>query len=275
MTVPEAFRLERTADHTYQGPHEPGPAPAHDVVFGGQILAQMIMASALEHGWSDESGREAAGKEVKSLHVLFPRAARLSEPVGYHVDALHDGRTFSSDAVTCVQGGKVMARGLLLSTADEPDFIRHDRVDAPSVQAPDALPVAGIDGRVVPGAEARPAGAGHVWTRYPDAPDPSVASSVAVHQGVLAWATDGYMIGAALAQHAGYDESEAHRSIATGVVSHSISFHDRFDVRQWLLLANDSVWAGRGRAHGRCDVFDAGGRLVATCTQDAMVKSAG
>jgi len=271
MTMPEAFRLERTAEHAYQGPFEPGPPPAHDVVFGGQILAQMIMASALDHG--------DGAKEVKSLHVVFPRPARLSEPIEYHVEPMHDGRTFGSDTVTCLQGGRIMARGVVLTTADEPDFIRHAAVAPPAVPGPDDLPAAGIDGRVVPGAEARPVGGGHVWTRWPGGPDPSArvndVSAVAVHQGVLAWATDGYLIGAAFARHPGHDESEAHRSIATGVVSHTISFHDRFDTRQWLLMANESVWAGRGRAHGRCDVFDRQGRLVATCTQDAMIRSAG
>ena len=268
MSLPEPLRVEKTAEHVYRGPFEAGPAPAHDVVFGGQILAQMIMASALEHRAGGAGATEA--KEAKTLHVLFPRAARLSEPVEYHVDAVHDGRTFGTDTVTCVQGGRVMARGLLLSTADEPDFVRHDRLAAPDVPGPDELGPTAPDGRVIPGAEARPAGNGAVWTRYLG----GALGSVAANQAVLAWATDGFLIGAAIARHHGYDESEAHRTIATGVVAHSISFHDRFDAGDWLLLANDSVWAGRGRAYGRCDVFSADGRLVATCTQDAMIRQA-
>ena len=265
MSLPPPFQLEKVADRTYRGPFEAGPAPAHDVVFGGQILAQMIMVTTAERAEDGDSI-----KEVKSLHVVFPRAARLSEPLEYHVDSMHDGRTFGSDTVTCVQGGRIMARGLLLSTADEPDFIRHDHSSMPKVMLPDGTGAAPTDGRVVPGAEARPAGEGHVWTRYTAGPLPSVHAG----QGVLAWATDGYLIGAAIAAHDEYDESEAHRTIATGVVSHTISFHDRFDATEWLLLAHDSVWAGRGRAFGRCDVFTAEGNLVATCTQDAMVRAA-
>ena len=40
-------------------------------------------------------------------------------------------------------------------------------------------------------------------------------------------------------------------------------------------LANESIWAGRGRTHGRCTVWTADGRLVATYTQDNLVRRFG
>jgi acyl-CoA thioesterase len=33
------------------------------------------------------------------------------------------------------------------------------------------------------------------------------------------------------------------------------------------------VWAGRGRSHGRCDVWSEDGRLLATFTQDNIVRA--
>ena len=70
----------------------------------------------------------------------------------------------------------------------------------------------------------------------------------------------------------GYHEGQAHKTISTGVVSHTVNFHDRFRADEWLLLANESVWAGRGRTHGRCNIWTQDGRLVATYTQDNLVR---
>jgi acyl-CoA thioesterase II len=93
-----------------------------------------------------------------------------------------------------------------------------------------------------------------------------------VNQAILSWATDGYLIGTAMLPHEGYNEGHAHKTISTGVVSHTLNFHDRFDASEWLLLANESVWAGRGRTHGRCNIWTQDGRLVATYTQDNLVR---
>ena len=38
-------------------------------------------------------------------------------------------------------------------------------------------------------------------------------------------------------------------------------------------MAAERIWAGRGRAHGRCDIFTEDGRLVATYTRDCMGRS--
>lgn len=54
-----------------------------------------------------------------------------------------------------------------------------------------------------------------------------------------------------------------------------LNFHDRFRSDEWLLLANESIWAGRGRTHGRCTVWTEDGRLVATYTQDNLVRTFG
>jgi acyl-CoA thioesterase len=259
--LPYPLGLERTGERVYRAELEPARGP-RDVVFGGQLLAQMLIASALEHDFA---------KEVKSIHAIFARAGTFAEPLLFDVETLHDGRTFGSDSVTCRQAGKVVSRALVLLTVDEPDLIRHQAVET----AAHARPVSGTptDGRVFPGAEAA-AGDGDkpgvlaVWTRYPPGDD-----RVAVHQAVLAWATDGYLIGPALSLHPGFSEDMAHRTVSTGVVSHTINFHERFDASQWLLLSNESVWAGRGRAYGRGSVFTGDGRLVATYTQDSMVRA--
>ena len=64
-------------------------------VFGGQILAQALVAAA----------GASPGKTVKSLHVLFPREGDTSEAMRYRVERLQEGRTFGTTQVVAHQRG--------------------------------------------------------------------------------------------------------------------------------------------------------------------------
>jgi acyl-CoA thioesterase len=272
--LPTILQLKQVSDHTYAG------KPEHDgdrrnVVFGGQILAQMIVAAHL-----DRNADRTDEKEVKSIHAIFARAGDYTRPIEYDVEQMHDGRTIGSDVVTFAQGGRIMSRAMILWSSDEPDLIRHTaNVEMPKVVGPDD-PGNRTDGRVFPGAEGRivdgintwsddeplrPA-VQNIWTRY------TGDYSVPINQAILSWATDGYLIGTAMLPHEGHNEGHAHKTISTGVVAHTLNFHDRFHANEWLLMANESIWAGRGRSHGRCNIWTQDGRLVATYTQDNLVR---
>jgi acyl-CoA thioesterase II len=286
-TLPPLLRLEQVGQHLWEGRPEHEGEVVRNVVFGGQILAQAIVAAHLDRSAERGDARAddvtddvADDKEVKSIHAVFARAGDYGDPIRYEVERMHDGRTLGSDTVTFSQGGRVMSRLLILWSRDEPDLIRHTAgVEMPDVPGPDD-PGNREDRRVFPGAEGRIVGGidtwsddepvrpavQHVWTRYPASYSPTV------DQAILSWATDGYLIGTAMLPHEGYHEGKAHKTISTGVVSHTLNFHDRFRADEWLLLANESIWAGRGRTHGRCNVWARDGRLVATYTQDNLVR---
>jgi acyl-CoA thioesterase II len=279
-SLPDLLRLDQTGEHTYAGtPEHAGSEIARNVVFGGQILAQMIIAAAIDR---DTAGRPPM--EVKSIHAIFARAGDYAAPIEYAVDRMHDGRTFGSDTVTFSQQGRVVSRGLILWSIDEPDLIRHlESIEMPDVSDPDdpgnrdkGLAFPGATSRAVDGINTwdpgQPVGPAvqHVWHRYPEPVD-----GIPANQAVLSWATDGHLIGTAMLPHADICEAQAHRTISTGVVSHTLNFHDRFDVSEWLLLSNESVWAGRGRTHGRCNVWTKDGRLAATYTQDNIIRAFG
>lgn len=80
----------------------------------------------------------------------------------------------------------------------------------------------------------------HAWLRYEKAPD-----DVATNQAILAWATDGFLIGTAMRPHAGIGQAEAHQTLSTGLVGHTLTFHEPFSVRDWLLIAHESPHARR------------------------------
>jgi acyl-CoA thioesterase len=252
--------------------HNEGDPGVRDVVFGGQLLGQAIMAASASF----------PGKQVRTLHTIFARAARVSAATELAVEPIHDGRSFASANVTAWQGDRLCARSLVLLDAPDPDLIRH-AAPAPQVAGPEESPDAGPSPLVFPGAELRIVGGVDTWS--PDAPvGPAelfawvryvgAPGDVATNQAILAWGTDGFLIGTAMRPHAGIGQADAHRTLSTGVVGHTLTFHEPFTTRDWLLVAHESPHAGGGRSYGRAHVFTQGGRLVASFVQDNMIRAA-
>jgi acyl-CoA thioesterase len=257
-----AFTLEPAGDDAYTAPNvDFGPG----VIFGGQLLGQAIVAAL--------AGAES--KFVKTVHTIFARSGSPDVPVEITVDRMHAGRAFASSTVSIGQGDRLCARSLVPLTADEPDFIRYAD-PAPVVPAPDDCPEGRNEGawetRIVGGVDVGdPDAVGpaelDVWSRFAGAPaDP------AIDQALLAFATDGFLIGTAMRPHAGVGQSQAHVSVSTGVISHTLTFHEPCPAGDWLLLSHRATHAGHGRSHGRAEVFTADGALVASFVQDAMIR---
>ena len=239
----------------------------HFVVFGGQLLAQSIVAALVGH----------EAKTVKTLHTVFVRAGSLDAPLDIDVDRLHNGRAVASSTVTIRQGDRLCAHSMVLLTADEPDLVRHaDRLAAPppvpedSGRGPDdtgGWEVCIVDDVDIYDPDAVGPARLDVWTRFLDGP-----SDLATSQALLAYATDGFLIGTAMRPHPGIGQSQAHKTLSTGVLSHTITFHEPFSASEWLLLSHTSPYAGRGRSYGRADVFCEDGQLVASFNQDNMIR---
>ncbi len=258
-----ALTLEPVGTDRYRA----GNADAgHGVIFGGQLLAQSVVAGLAGHD----------GKAVKTVHTIFARSGSPDAPVEIAVDRMHAGRAFASSTVTISQGDRLCARSLVLLSADEPDFIRHADA-APAAPGPDDGTAAG-DGsgawqvRIAGDVDVDdPAAVGppdlDVWTRFVGAPEDPV-----IDQALLAYATDGFLIATAMRPHAGVGQAQAHVTVSTGVVSHSLTFHEPAPAREWLLLSHHSSYAGRGRCYGTADVFRADGALVASYVQDGMIR---
>ena len=237
------------------------------VVFGGQLLAQTIVAASTVD----------PTKEVKSVHTVFARGGAMDQPLDIDVEPMHVGRALASATVTVRQGQRLCTRALVLLSAVEPDLIRHG-VDAPAVGAPESAPRSGgaedfWEIRVVEGIDlSDPDAVGpaelFVWTRF-TGPDATGVTG----QALLAYATDGFLIGTAMRPHPGIGQSMSHVSISTSVLSHTLTFHEPIDATAWHLLAHESPYAGRGRSYGRANIFTEDGRLVASFVQDNMVRA--
>jgi len=265
--LPGLLQLTEVGERRYHVTQPSESAEGRDVVFSGQLLAQMIMAS--DH---------AAGgaKDVRSIHAVFARAGTYTQPIELGVEPLLAGRTWASDTVTATQAGKVLSRaGVLLNVVDD-DLMRHEP-RMPPVPGPAELEVAA--GQAFPGAELRPVPGvpeeGGVpvemaWHRF-ERP----LSSQAANQAVLAWATCGSIIGLAMRPHRDRVRIEdAHAAISTGVIAHTMHFVDRFDVSRWLLVQHEATKAATGRVYGDGRVFTEDGVLVAAFQQDSMARAA-
>jgi acyl-CoA thioesterase-2 len=258
-----AFQLEPVGEGRFVGQNAPN---GRDVIFGGQLLAQTIAAATLSQ----------PGKEVKTVHAIFARGGDMRAHVDIDVDTMHSGRAFGSVTITVRQSDRLCARSLVLLHTPEADAIRHGE-PAPDVASPDPTAARSFEF-----AEWQIAIVGNVdvsdpddvgppelpvWTRFEGAPDDLLSN-----QELLAYATDGFLIGTAMRPHAGVSQSMAHVSLSTGVVSHTLTFHEPFSAGQWMLLAHEAPYAGRGRTYGRAHVFSEDGRLVASFVQDGMVR---
>jgi acyl-CoA thioesterase-2 len=263
MSVPslvEALELTEEAPNTYRAQND--ERGERGVVFGGQLIAQLIVAGATAD----------PGKRVKAAHGIFARPVMVDDDVELRVDVLQAGRTFASASASLWQYDKERARGMVLLTADEPDLIRHASA-MPDVEGPDGLsPVPYNEHiRVAGGVDIQTDAVSdpsmQVWARHPDA-----GQDAAVGQGLLAHTTASFLIGTAMLPHPNMGQSAAHAEFSTGIIGHSISFHEPFDAREWVLLSHTSTYAGHGRVFGTGEVFTQAGQLVASYTQEGMIR---
>jgi len=268
-TLPPFLLLERAGDGHFVKPAL--AAAERDVVHGVDLMAWAMMAAE----------QEGLGEQViKTAHGIFSRPTARTAPIDLHVEHFHRGRAFGADTITVTQQGKNSARIQLLSSAGEPDLIKHSP-KMPVVPGPDDSD-AFLDAALgIPGIELRSAtpfdyiSSDHpvlpsetfVWIRAEAPVDSPIAN-----QAMLCASTGTMLIGTAMLPHQGIGQDQAHRTISTGVVSHTATFHEPFALSDWLLLAQEGTYAGGGRVHGRGLVFDQSGALVASFVQDAIIR---
>ena len=266
--LPNLLTLTEVGDRKYQVFQPTESAEGRDVVFSGQLLGQMIMAS----------DRACEGtKDVRSIHAVFARTGTYAKAIELEVDSMHAGRTWASDTVTASQDGRLLCRAIVLLNTVDDDLMRHE---------PD-LPggVVGFEdleskqAQAFPGTEVRPVPGDHTlggvpvemaWLRFEHR-----LSSPAANQAVLVWATCGNIIGLGMRPHRSTVRiQDAHHTLSTGVIGHTAHFTERFDASEWLLMITEAEKTGSGRVYGGGRVFTADGVLVATFQQDSMAKTA-
>lgn len=252
-------------------------------LFGGQVAGQALIAA----------GRTVpAARTVHSVHAHFLRAGDATRPLDYHVDPVRDGASFSTRRVVALQGEtEVFALTASFHVAE--DGWEHQIPRSPGTD-PDCLP---------PGAEAMAAAGEHnlawfeaitstmpvdirfdgalprlatvrgeaaaprqrFWVR---SRDPLPADEL-THAGAVAYISDVFLLSAALGPHATFIGSPG---LGFASLDHAVWFHRAVRADEWLHYDQEGIWAGRGRALCRGLLFDRDGELVASMTQEALIR---
>jgi acyl-CoA thioesterase-2 len=90
-----------------------------------------------------------------------------------------------------------------------------------------------------------------------------------LNQCVLAYASDFTLLDTALIAHGRFVFDP---TLMLASLDHSIWFHRSFRADEWLLYAQDSPISGGGRAFCRGSLFSREGLLVASTTQEGLLR---
>jgi acyl-CoA thioesterase len=197
--------------------------------------------------------------------------------LGFAVDVLHAGRTFASAVVTVSQGGRRCASVTVLSDVEQDDVITHHHpmpdIGAPSDAVPCPMPMVGRELRLVGITDPNdPDETGpptiDAWLNYDPVPRrPELAKALVAHF------TGHLSISATMRCHPGMGTAMAHDTVSTGVMGISVTFHEPVVWEGWLLYHHESTQVGRGMSYVRGQVFTEGGALLASFTQDGMIRA--
>ncbi len=260
----EIFDVEPTGDRCFTGVSDGG---VRRVVDGSQLLAQAIVACS----------KTFPRHTVRSARAVFVRVVDDERAIRFDVDVLHEGRTFASAVVSVVQGGRRCSSITVLLDVEQPDVIRHSAAMPPVGSPMDAtqcsMPLEGRQLRLVGvGDPNDPDDVGppvlDAWLRY--VPIPQTA---ALAKALIAHFTGHLSISATMRPHRGIGTSMAHDSLSTGVIAIAVTFHEPVRWDGWLLYHHESVQVGSGMSHVRGQVFTERGELLASFSQDGMIRA--
>jgi acyl-CoA thioesterase-2 len=252
-------------------------------VFGGQVIGQALVAAC-------RSVEDVAARPPHSLHAYFLLGGDPKVPIIYEVDRIRDGKSFTTRNVKAIQHGLAIFSMSVSFHLSEPGLTHQ--VKMPDVPKPDDLPSdEELKDRIYPllpeparryyererPIEFRPVefsrylgeksenGRFDVWIRatgrLPDEP--------AIHQCVLAYASDMMLLDAALIPHGRSVFSE---DIMAASLDHALWFHRPFRADEWLLYAQDSPSLADSRGFSRGLIFSGDGTLVASVAQEGLLR---
>lgn len=282
--VAELLRLlqvRELGEDRFEGPRKTGGLGR---VFGGQVIGQALAAA---------ERTVAPDRAAHSLHAYFLRGGSEDHAIELQVRRDFDGGSFSNRRVIASQQG----RPILTLTAGfqraQPG-LHHQAPMMPDVPSPDDLEMdealrlrlaAGLTGRARDFAllqwpiETRSVGGPQWAMTEPRSPVSQVWFRTAaplpddprIHRAALAYASDMQLLGTATQPH-GKNFWTGQLKLAS--LDHALWFHEDFRADEWLLYSTDSPWSGGSRGFARGQIFDRSGTLVASVTQEGMLREA-
>ena len=270
--------LTQTGQNQYIAPsHNPG----WNRVYGGQVIAQALMAASKTV--SDED-------KCHSMHGYFMRPGNPDKPIEYKIDPVRNGRSFQTRMVYANQDAETIFAMGASYHREEPGPDHQDEMGP--TPAPEDLPpmseliekyrnslhpeVARYFERERP-FEMRPIDINRYMNPEPSTPTQSIwlklngklEGPAPLHQAALGYASDFTLLDTALIAHGKllFDPS-----LMLASLDHSLWFHREFDINEWLLYRQTSSNAHGARALCHGQFFTKKGKLVASTTQEGLTR---
>ena len=249
-------------------------------LYGGQVVGQALVAA---------SKTVSEGRHTHSLHGYFLRPGNSALPILYKVDRIRDGKSFATRRVVATQNGQAIFT-LAASFQAKEEGLEH-QFTMPEVTAPNELIdeneliknklEEGVDhlsdyftSSMVQVRQVEP------WDPLnPQKTSPKQLSWIktreklpknhAIHQGVLAYLSDFTILDTA-SKHHGVSYFQDNIQIVS--LDHAMWFHQPFVADEWLLYVQDSPSASGSRALTRGLIYDQSGQLVASATQEGLLR---
>jgi acyl-CoA thioesterase-2 len=250
-------------------------------VFGGQVIGQALVAAC----------RTVENSLAHSMHAYFLLPGDPKVPIIYDVERIRDGKSFTTRQVKAIQHGHpIFSMSVSFHNNEDQPFDHQARM--PDVPAPDQVPgETEMRERILPTMpdpvrryyererpiELRPVEYGrylgkkiedgkfNIWIRatgrLPDDP--------AIHQCVLAYASDMALLDTALAPHG---RTLFEKDFMAASLDHALWLHRPFRADDWLLYAQDSPNLHGARGFSRGLIFKQDGTLVASVAQEGLVR---
>jgi acyl-CoA thioesterase-2 len=268
--------LETLEDNLFRGRNPPESWPFRTRVFGGQVLAQALVAA-----------QRTVDIAAHSLHAYFLLAGDPSVPILYEVERVRDGRSFATRRTVAIQHGRPIFIMSVSFHREEPGLDHQLDLEV-EVPAPEdvpgltalaadvlaALPAPVRDYWLRPRPiELKPIGLGlrhavprrMVWFRAANA----LSDAPELHRAVLAYATDMTLLEATTVVHG---TSVLGSRIQAASLDHALWLHRPFRADDWLLYVQDSPSASGARGLARGLIYDRQRRLIASVAQEGLIR---
>jgi acyl-CoA thioesterase-2 len=269
--------LETLEENLFRGR---SPQVGWQRVFGGQVIGQALVAAV----------RTVEDRPPHSMHAYFLLPGDPKVPIIYDVDRIRDGKSFTTRRVTARQHGHPIFSMLVSFHSDEPGLDHQAKM--PDVPPPEKLPgESDVRDRIMPQMpdpvrryyererpiELRPVEYERFRaTHYPERKihkwiktTGKLPDDPAIHQCVLAYASDMTLLDTALAPHG---RTLFEKEFMAASLDHALWLHRPFRADEWLLYAQDSPNLHGGRGFSRGLIFKRDGTLVASVAQEGLVR---
>lgn len=275
----DLLSLEHESENTFIGQNYQAPWGR---VFGGQVLGQSLYA-AYQTVPED--------KIAHSMHAYFILGGDLSIPITYEVENIRDGGSFATRRVVAKQNGKaifnmaasfqVIEEGVdhqitmpnlitpkkLLNSLDQlqeieqmdPYSFKFIQLTHPKIF--EFRPVERLSSLLTKNGPPF----NHMWMRSAT----TITANLPLQHQILAYMSDYNILTTASLPHR---EQLRREKTFYASIDHAIWFHRDFKIDEWLLYTMDSPSASNARGFSRGSIFNRQGTLIASVTQEGLMR---